>query len=509
MAKWRFLIGLFSLILVACGLRFLQLGAKSLWFDEGYSAWITTLDVPQIIQVIRRDVSPPLYYLCLKGWVSLVGDGEAGLRSMSAVAACLAMGLVSAVAWRITRERLATLGAAAVFGVSVLQIQYAQEARSYGLASLLAALALYGMVRRLEGVHGWLALMLVAAGASVWLHNMMWFYLAGLNLAYLAAPGVVRLRRRVAELAVLDGAVALAYWPWVPALLGQMQWLKGNFWAPVPTLVDLGHVLAAVGGIKLLHVSAILPFAWLPAMLATVTLGGVVILSLRGKDRRRTRWAVAILLFGLLPILAVFAHARFSQSYFVEKVFTASTLTMPLLVAIGIQGCRRGVGGALTAAMVGVILAASMVSVWGYFHWEPKEQWRDAAAYLNTFPREGTLVVFVANEPEYLYDYYTRQAGLTPLRRTGSPQSFFDLYPPRTIQRVLTPGDTQKLVGVIQKTSPQRVLLVSSHTAYSDPNDYTRAMIAGRMIEGSVREFPHIQVREYLSRGAPGATRTP
>ena len=74
-------------------------------------------------------------------------------------------------------------------GVSVLQVQYAQEARSYGLASMLALLAFYGIVRRMTGGWWWLVLAGVAAGAAVWLHNMMWFYLAGLSLAYLIAPG--------------------------------------------------------------------------------------------------------------------------------------------------------------------------------------------------------------------------------------------------------------------------------------------------------------------------------
>lgn len=197
---WRWLILLALIIAGGCFLRFWQLGTQSLWFDEGYTAWMITHLPREIVYLIRADVSPPLYYLLLYVWTQSFGNTEFALRSMSAIAGCLALPLMALTARRITRSWLASAVATLLFSLSVLQVQYAQEARSYGLASMLALLAFYAMIRRADGGWWWMALTGIATGASVWLHNMMWFYVVGLCLAYLIAPGTIRLRQRVIDL---------------------------------------------------------------------------------------------------------------------------------------------------------------------------------------------------------------------------------------------------------------------------------------------------------------------
>ena len=100
-----------------------------------------------------------------------------------------------------------------------------------GLASLLVAIGLYAAVRRMGGSPLWLGLMLLMLASGVYLHNMMWFYLASFCLAYLVMPGLVKPWRRIMEMAGLCAAVLLLYAWWIPALLGQIRWLQGNFWA--------------------------------------------------------------------------------------------------------------------------------------------------------------------------------------------------------------------------------------------------------------------------------------
>ena len=68
--------------IVGIALRFRRLGANSLWFDEGYTAWMVSHPLRQIVRLIRYDTAPPLYYMALRAWVLVFGDSEAGLRSM-------------------------------------------------------------------------------------------------------------------------------------------------------------------------------------------------------------------------------------------------------------------------------------------------------------------------------------------------------------------------------------------------------------------------------------------
>ena len=97
--RWIALI--VAIIAGGCVLRFWGLDHQSLWFDEGYSAWMITHPARQIVHLIRYDVSPPLYYLLLRAWTQSFGDSEFALRAMSAVAGCLSLPLVAMVARRM------------------------------------------------------------------------------------------------------------------------------------------------------------------------------------------------------------------------------------------------------------------------------------------------------------------------------------------------------------------------------------------------------------------------
>ncbi len=489
-ARWLAAVAL--VIVAGWVLRFWQIGQQSLWFDEGYSAWVVTLAPWRIVEVIRHDVSPPLYYLLLKGWREIFGESEAALRSMSAVASCLAVPVIAAIAWQITRSLGGVLVASLLMSVSVLQIQYAQEARSYGVASLLMALALYGAVRRMQGSEWWLVLSAAMLAGSVYVHNMMWFYVAGFGLGYLVIPGRAGLGRRMAEFAAISVAVILIYAWWIPALLGQVRWLHGNFWAPVPSPRDLAQVLVAAGGMKLMHLG-MLARAWVIGWAVALCLGGLCVVVLAGRSRDTVRWSSGLLLIGLFPILAVYGYAQVSQSYFVEKIFTASSLTLPLLAAL-LPGSRAKVAGFV---LIPAIFIGSCISVWGYFAREIKEDWRGAIEYVNSIPREKTMVVFVANEGELLYHYYIRQLGGKPHSLAAAPQGFHELEPPKTIQRVLEESDTDKLIERLHKQNPEKVVLVLSHTHFSDPNDLTRKAIEREMKLVGQKSFHLVDVLEF------------
>lgn len=478
-------------ILIGCTLRFWEIGRQGLWFDEGYTAWVMSLSPWRIVQVIRHDVSPPLYYLVLWGWTQWFGHSETALRSLSALAACLAIPLVGAGAWTMTQSRKACIVAMSVMALSAIQVQFAQEARSYGVASFLALLAFYAAMRAAVGRRRWLILMLAATVGFVHLHNMMWFYLAGLNAAYLLMPSPRSLAARLREMLALDVLTALCFAWWIPSLLGQMQWLRGNFWASTPGWVDLWRVLAAAGGMKLYHLSAIL--SHYGNVVAALILGPTITLALARRPVIQSRWAAALLIYAILPVVMVFAYAQMRQSFFVEKVFTASTFAIPLLAGLVCLSSRRWMAWCTLAALMG----GSAISVWGYFHWESKEDWRSAVAAVNQLPRQGTLVVFVANEGQQLYDYYTNRSSAIPHEATGAPQAFLDLDPPRTIQRVLKESDLDKLRVRLDKAQPERVVLVLSHTDFSDPKLLTRNLIAGHYNLVKEEPFRLVSVAVY------------
>lgn len=69
--KLNILFYLYSAILVL--LNFIRIFDNSFWYDEAYSIWIAKYNLSDLIQITAQDVHPPLYYLILKLFVSILG----------------------------------------------------------------------------------------------------------------------------------------------------------------------------------------------------------------------------------------------------------------------------------------------------------------------------------------------------------------------------------------------------------------------------------------------------
>src|SRR3546814_973286 len=97
-------LGVAALVAVGMVLRFVT--TSPLWLDEALSVNIASLPLGDIGDALRQDGHPPLYYWLLHGWMSVFGDGDVAVRSLSGVAGLLALPL----AWEAGRRRAGTVG---------------------------------------------------------------------------------------------------------------------------------------------------------------------------------------------------------------------------------------------------------------------------------------------------------------------------------------------------------------------------------------------------------------
>jgi len=123
-------------------LRFYGLAHQGFWFDEANTALLVHLSPGQMLGLIpQTESTPPLYYLVAWVWARGFGFGEAGLRSLSALAGVLVVPVAYGAAARLLGHQ-AGLIAAALTACNPLLIWYSQEARSYELLVLLTGVAL-------------------------------------------------------------------------------------------------------------------------------------------------------------------------------------------------------------------------------------------------------------------------------------------------------------------------------------------------------------------------------
>jgi hypothetical protein len=498
-----------SAVVLGAWVRLAGIGTLSLWFDEGYTAWVINHPAGQMLHLIGADTSPPLYYIALRAWAGAFGRSEAALRGFSAFCGIATIGLVAAIAGRLlNKSPLAIAGATWLFALNWFAVAYCQEARSYELTALLTAMMLYCLLSHLSRPHwAWLAGFIAAAAIGLYVNNFMILYVAALGMAGLVFPSDMRASRRARDGAIVAVCLVIIYLPWIGALLRQMHRVQNDFWIPRPTIDLICQELSRLCGVEHFwtwdqFVHGIFPdtAAQVPRAAAVLLIGGMVlgILLLRGSNRRVL---IGLVVAGLLPVILALGLSWWRRSVFLPAAFVPSTVIMSVLLAGPMAWSRGRIGTGIVVALL-LLSAANLLA---YEHERTKEDWRSAAKIAAAMPAvEHRLFVFVANEGQLPFDYYYHlRPGET---ETGAPRGFFDLDPPRTQLRVLTDGDLASLRRQVGQDRFDDLVLVVSHAGwiddaraihaeYSDP----QALVAGYLL-GSMRVLDRVDLPDQSER---------
>src|SRR5579862_1962767 len=134
-----------GLTIVAALLRLLELGDKSLWLDETYTAHVVRLPLRELLKT--PDASHlVLYYVLMRGWTQFAGQGEVMLRLPSALFAIVTVPLVCELGVQLADQNVGLL-AGLFLTVNATCIEYAQDARAYALLMMTGTMAMIIFVR--------------------------------------------------------------------------------------------------------------------------------------------------------------------------------------------------------------------------------------------------------------------------------------------------------------------------------------------------------------------------
>jgi mannosyltransferase len=422
---------------VGVAVRWWAIGKTSLWWDEGYSLWLSQFSLKEIWRGVATDISPPLYYFLLHGWIRFFGVSEFSLRSMSAFFETLSIPIFFLIARRVLQDKLGVTVAMWLYALSSFQAHYARDARFYGVLCFFALAGVYSLIEFLE-TRSYLAFVFVviSVSAGLYTHNMMFFYLPGLAVLWIVYPVGPRLGRRILDGLLCVIAVFLLFSPWLANLIAQTKLVSKSFWIPRPTFGDLADTLCALSGLDPRYVARFTAHSMHLSFLdrgRLFRLGFVVLLlictfgALAQAISANRRKVAALLGFALGPILLVFFYSRSgAQPIFLDRAFIASSATIPLVLAgcVAYQSGRRR--KTLFTSLAVVLIVAVGISLTGFFSQFQNEDWRGATTRLLSLPAERRLVVFVANAGQVLFDYYAAQSSNLSARpeETGLPEKF-------------------------------------------------------------------------------------
>ena len=401
---------------VASVLRFATLDVQSYWYNEAATAVLAKLGFADMLaEIPRMEGNPPLYYVLAWGWSRLFGTGEAGLRSLSALAGTAMVPAAYAAGTQLAGRRTG-VSIAALAAFAPLLVWFSQEARPYMLLALLTVLALVYFLRVLEAgrpreVGVWAVLSMLALATH---------YFALFAIAPQAAWLLWRCRRRTPVLIGL-GAIAGLAAGLLPLALDQQEPAKTSIPGSLGTrAVELPKQL-------LIGFNSVAERPLAVAAAALVALGAW--LAWRGGARARRAAALAGGL-GAAAVAVVLAGALVGIDYLNTRNMIEAWLPLLLVPAVGFAAAGAGrLGVAALAALCALGLVA-VVSVDVHRPYQ-RDDWRGAVRALGRAQGARVILVTPANGVLPLRVYLPRAR---PMRLPGATVSEIDLLgvAPRT-----------------------------------------------------------------------------
>jgi mannosyltransferase len=366
-----------ALTVLAALLRFTRIGHQGFWFDEGNTALLVHFSPGKMLGLIPQSEStPPLYYCVAWAWARVFGYGEAGLRSLSALAGVLTVPVAYGAATKLISRR-AGLIAGALTACNPLLIWYSQEARSYSLLVLLSATALLAFAHaRATPTPRTLLAWVIAAALALATHYYALLVIVPQAVWLLA----LHWRRRPVQIAI--GALGVCGLALIPLAISQNGTGHASWIAAIP----LGPRLAQIFPQFLIGVSAPDQDVLYPVA-ALAVLVGLVLLIVRSEPlQRQASLAVGALAVGGLIINLVLVAGG------IDDLITRNVIVLWLPAAVmlagGLGAKRAGVLGLAAAALLCAVGVCAAVGVASERRLE-RPDWRAVAGVLGARPRVG------------------------------------------------------------------------------------------------------------------------
>lgn len=420
--RWPILHKLWWLIptagLAVAGLLYWHdIGRWSIWFDEAFGAKLITFNPWEVIVYTAADVHPPLYYLLLQGWANIFGHSEAALRSFSAVAMLAALGVGFAFIRRYFGARASYIALPFIILAPFL-LRYGQEARMYGLATLIciSATFVFAHLHQANTRHKtwwWAAyILLVIAGlythyytGLIWIAHWAWHWYdcrqTGAKFftkAWLWAYGLI----------------AAAFLPWVPIFIKQFAGVQAGFWIGP---VNHQSIINVVSSTLTYHAQTEL-FSWvsLGFMLMVAGLASLIYRTYRSLQTERRRIFTLLLLYAFLPVVVLFVLSLPPlKPVLIERYFIPAMLGLYMLIgiciALGPQAKKWYQSKTLLASLTIGFFIWGVVNVYtvGNFVFNQGVTPNAKALMAAIEPRTGPNDAIVVNSPYgfYEFEYYT------------------------------------------------------------------------------------------------------
>ena len=374
---------------------------QSLWGDEGFSAILSMKALPEIIKIIARDTSPPLWNIWEWLIFNTLGTEEIYIRGLSFIFFLGTVFFAYKIGAFLFSKKTGFLAALFTF-LNPFFFFYAFEGRMYSIMSLGVAASIYyflrlfyneDRVRRRDKV-GYIFFTLWA----LYSHHFAIFVVIVQGIWWLYEL-IFDKRVRAKKMFKIFLITAAGYIPWLYPLYTQTKMVGGGFWLGTPTIKDLRNLIYdyLAEGIK--NENLRLPLLEIPLYHASLYVAfAAIVLRKWWKNIKNT---VFFLLWFLGPIFLTWFVSQNFQSIFFNR-YLLYTIPGAMLVLVSSRSKLSIIPLAILAIFFGLM-------DYQYFTHPAKLPFREVATYVKESKTEGDyLINWYSNGTHHIWEtkYY-------------------------------------------------------------------------------------------------------
>jgi mannosyltransferase len=451
------------LLVVAAVMPIVLIRSLSLSYDELFSLDFAAKGLGYMLGPGRlSETNPPFYFLLLKAWIEMFGNGEAAVRVPSLIAHFATVPVVFAIARRLDCGRAAWY-AAILYAFGAAAFYFALLARGYALWTLLLALALLELVcalraleappaerRVLKPAIGFAA----ASAVAFYTHDATFIVVAAADLTFLAG-WLWRRGRKWRDLAMWVGPQIVTLAVAAPQFVVMAHQLHSPHISWIPPLsmpVAFGAAFELFGGPRY----PLEPLRAGAALVAFVLFLWGTVTALWRRSPVAIMPVITITGFALLCLVSVW------RPLLLLRTLIWASVPVAIVIARAIDGIRARlprlgvftIVAALTAANAGLYQTLSL-----------REPWRDIVVALAANKKPHDIVVLMPVTPVAPLLYYGPGADKWNIchwdPRMSGPSQLDRLLPPRPqvqltdLFRYINQGRTIWLLSLM----PQEIIL--------------------------------------------------
>ncbi len=386
------------ILLLATATRLHNIEERSLWADEGW-----TLDLgrgptlPDVIDRMKHDVHPPLYFVVFNYWQDVAGDTEFGMRFLSLIFGVIGVAGIYQLGKITLGEETGLLGAF-LLAIWDHHIDISQDMRQYTLIAVLIIFASYFYFRiiKYENPPLWMRIAYtVFIVLGVYTH-----YLTSVIIIFQGIHAVLFVRpfKKLFWLGINVAGAVLFFLPWLPVAIDQndIRWS------------DPLHYDAALPNTAATHElvrNALLGRQYAIALIL-ISLGLLYITYQNDKMKFRWQPAGPILFFLIwgagFALLPFFIEVRGINTYLTMRIMSFPIYALLLLMAHGLTNLPNG----LRNLMIGVLLVVNLTTVDAH---QIKPPWREVTQNVTEFHNEGEPIIMDIWVGDWPVRYYIEQ----------------------------------------------------------------------------------------------------